>query len=341
MSRPTVFQQRVIALVGTLAMLAFAAPAAANTPDRMTESDTSINCQAVPNIGGVMRVAASVSSLGGVEGFLSYWADPADPALDPPTLVSQGVETVIGADGSITAIFQMYLPGDLGLEGDAEPIFVGAAELNAIVEPTGDVEQILERTQNGNGRFVQRGGRQALTVTDGAVVVPTGGTFELAGAECIGRQQVVEMFATQPNAYVATGQLIQLDCFFETATGFVVLSGQSGATETFVGALIVDGTNVFFGEAVVPELNLHGAQSSIALPMDGDPSVIASADVSASFSVVERSKEKFLTETGWAMETAYLFGVDGSLSMHGPGLSLQLPMDGCSANAQVGISHSI
>ena len=48
-----------------------------------------------------------------------------------------------------------------------------------------------------------------------------------------------------------------------------------------------------------------------------------------------------LTETGWAMETAYLFGVDGSLSMHGPGLSLQLPMDGCSANAQVGISHSI
>ena len=327
---------RAIALLGALAMLSVAAPTAADTPERTTETDTMIACETVTNDGGTIRFVAISTNLGGPSGFLIYWADPGSP----PTLESQGVDVVIGADGSITATFDMYLPGDLGLEGDPEPIFVGTAELTATVEPTGDVEQILSRNQNGNQRTVISGGRQALAITGGEVTVPTGGTFDLPGTGCSGRQQVTEIVSTQPNADVSTGHLIQLDCFFETANGFVAVNGQSGATETFVGALIVDGTHVYFGEASAPRVDLRSVDASIALPMDGDPSVVATADVRARFSVLERAKGRVETESGWAAETAYLFGVDGTVSIDAPGLSLELPMDGCFADAQVGISHS-
>ena len=327
---------RAIALLGALALLSIAAPAAANTPERTTEHDTTIRCESVANEAGVIRFAVGSSDLGGPSGFLIYLADP----NDLPTLVSDGVDVAIGADGSITATFDMYLPGDLGLEGDPEPIFVGTAELVAYVEPTGDVEQILSRNQNGNQRTVITGGRQGLAITGGEVTVPTAGSFDLPGTDCSGRQQVTEIVSTQPNADVSTGHLIQVDCFFETADGFIAVSGQSGETETYVMAIIVDGADVYFGEASAPRVDLRGVQASIALPMDGDPSVVATANVSGRFSVVERAKGRFETDSGWATETAYLFAVNGTVSVDAPGISAELPMDGCFANAQIGIGHS-
>ena len=87
-------------------------------------------------------------------------------------------------------------------------------------------------------------------------------------------------------------------------------------------------------------MTLRGVRASVSLPMDGDPNVVAAADVSARFSTIERDKGKLTTESGWAMETAYLLGVDGVVSIDGPAGALELPMDACFATAQIGISQS-
>jgi hypothetical protein len=115
-TRFTIFAALVMPLI-------IAAPVAAHTPLDFTEDATSMACDAVTSEAGTVRLTASVSSLSGPAGFLLFWADPADPAFDPPTLVSMGMDASIEADGSLTATYDMFTPGDVGIIA-GEPVFV-------------------------------------------------------------------------------------------------------------------------------------------------------------------------------------------------------------------------
>jgi hypothetical protein len=340
MFRPTRLHHRFLAVVGALAMLTIAAPVAANTPQRITETDTSLVCDSVTGDAGTIRVRASLSSTGGPTGFLNYWTAGTDPAVEQPTLVSQGVDVIIGTDGSITATFQMFTPGDLGLEGEAEPIFVGISELMALVSPTGEVEEIVEREQNGNHRFVALGGRQALMVTDGEAVVPTAGAFDLTGSVCEGRQQVVHMFTTQPDALVSNQHLIHLVCVVETANGLVSVGAQGSLNDTVLFLDIVDGTESYFGFTTAADISTHGVSGRVEAPMVGDPSVVAIADVSTRFSVIDRFKFRIPEGSGWIMQTYYLYSVSGTISVDAPGFSLDVPMENCLAAAAVRMDYA-
>ena len=340
MFRPTRLHLRYLAVVSAVAMLTIAAPAAASTPQRITETETSLVCDTVTGGSGTIRMRASLSSVSGSIGFLNYWKAGTDPAADQPTLVSQGVDVSSGADGSISATYQMFIPGDLGLEGEAEPIFVGIAELAATISPTGDVEEIVEREQNGNHRFVAIGDRQALMVTDGEAVVPTAGEFALTGSVCEGRRQVVHMFTTQPNALVSNMFLINLVCAVETANGLVSVGAQGSLNDTFLALDIVDGTDSYFGFMSSPDISTHGVTGRVEAPMVGDPSVIATADVSTRFSVIERFKFRFPEGSDWIMQTRYRHAVSGTISIDAPSFSLDIPMESCAAASFIRMDYT-
>jgi hypothetical protein len=337
---PTIhLKPALAALLAAATVVALAAPVAAGAPVRETISETSIHCADVTAPGGRIRVVAGTDSLGGAGGLLHYWAPGSDPTTSPPTLVSGGVTVTVGADGSIIATFDLFIPGDLGLSEAGEPIFVGTAELVVSTE-AGDPTRIDRRVQVGNTVFLVRGISQELTITAGGVDVPTVGTFDLAGGECAGTRKVESTFATQPDAVIGSRELIEVGCFLETSTGFVFLDAQAGVTETFVTLIVLDGDALLFGQAVDPELSLRGLEATLALPLDGDPSVVGTASIDARFEVTDRTKVRALTPDGWESETVYDLAVEGVIAVEVAGRSLELPMDGCSAGAQIGISKA-
>jgi hypothetical protein len=314
-TRFTIFAALVVPLI-------IAAPAAAHAPLDFTEDATSVACEAVTSDAGTVRLTASVSSLSGPTGFLLFWGAPADPAFDQPTLVSMGMNASIQPDGSLTATYDMFTPGDLGITA-GEPVFVGTAELSTTLSPIGPAQVIDEVTRNGNSQFRIQGTSQTLAVA-GSLTVPTAGTFELAG--CVGEREILAFFATQPDADVSTIDRTRVECFWVTDDGFVALEAQADENDVFVQVLVIDGSGAYFGLAV-PSLSLDGIDATVALDPTG------SAEISADFTSFERIKFKDKTENHWVMVTLDLLSVDGTISIDTPGGTQQLAMDDASCLA--------
>jgi hypothetical protein len=312
---------RFSSLAALVVPLVAAAPVAAHAPLDFTEDATSMACEAVTSETGTVRLTASVSSLSGPAGFLLFWADPADPAFDPPTLVSMGMDATIEADGSLTATYEMFIPGDEGVIA-AEPVFVGTAQLTTSLT-AGPVQVIDQVTRNGNSQFRKQGTSQELAVA-GEVTVPTGGTFELAG--CVGEREVLAFFATQPDADVSTIDRTRIECFWVTDDGFVALEAQADENDVFVQVLVIDGSGAYFGLAV-PSLSPDGIDATVALDSAG------SAEISADFTSFERIKFKDKTENHWVMVTLDLLSVDGTISIDTPGGAQVLAIDDASCLA--------
>ena len=317
-------------LLAAMTLIVLAGPVAARSPLRATSSETSLECPAVSGATGIIRIGLGVHDAG-AGGLLRYWAPGSDPATSIATLGSQAVSATIGADGSITGTFDMYLP----VIGEDEPVFVGTAELTVSTKP-GQVSEFDRREQVGNHQQIVRGINQELIVTTGSVDVPTAGAFDLAGGECIGTRTVETSFATQPDVMVSSRELIEADCFVETPSGFVAINAQSGITDTFAIVIVADGADVYFTEVTDPELTVRALTANAPIPLDGDPSVVGNVTIDARFDVVERFKGRTITPDGWQIETAYDLAASGVISIEAPGLSLALPMDGCFVVAQVG-----
>jgi hypothetical protein len=314
-TRFTIFAALVVPLI-------IAAPAAAHAPLDFTEDATSMACEAVTSETGTVRLTASVSSLSAPAGFLLFWAAPADPAFDPPTLVSMGMAATIEADGSLTATYDMFTPGDLGITA-GDPVFVGIAELTTTLSPIGPAQVIDEVTRNGNSQFRIQGTSQTLAVA-GSLTVPTAGSFELAG--CAGEREILAFFGTQPDADVSTIDRTRVECFWVTDDGFVALEAQADENDVFVQVLVIDGSGAYFGLAV-PSLSPDGIDATVALDPTG------SATISAEFASIERIKFKDKSENHWVMVTLDLLSVDGTISIETPGGQQALAMDDASCLA--------
>jgi hypothetical protein len=324
----------IAAMAATLAILAVTGPVAANQPIRTTRTNTFVVCESVTGSAGTIRLAAGVDDAGS-SGTLQFWAAPGDPTTAAPSLVSLESTVTVGPDGTITAAFDMYLP-EFGLDVP-EPIFVGTAHLSITTE-RGVAEPVDEAEQRGNTRIVTRGVREILTIVSGSVAVPTAGSFDLTGDACAATRESLTISETDPSATIEKRELIELTCFFETATGIVFVDAQSGVTETFVSVTVIDSNGVSFGETKDPDLSIDGIQGTVAL--EGDPNVVGTADISADFDVSVRDKGRIATPEGWEAETVYVFAVNGTVSLELAGLSLVLPMDTCSADAQIGMGKT-
>lgn len=68
--------------------------------------------------------------------------------------------------------------------------------------------------------------------------------------------------------------------------------------------------------------------------------MFGTTQVSADFDVAFRDKSRIATREGWESETVYDFSLDGTIRVEVPGLSRALPMDGCLADAQIGMGKS-
>jgi hypothetical protein len=295
---------------------------AAQAPLAFSEKSTSVACESVTGEAGTVRLTASVSSLSGATGFLVFWAAPADPDFDQPTLVSQGMNAIVETDGSLTATYDMFIPGDLGIT-EGEPVFVGTAELATALSAVGPAEGIDEVTRNGNSQFRIQGTSQTLAV-GGSVTVPTGGTFALTG--CSGEQEMLAFFATQPDASVSTIDRTRIECFWVTQDGFVALEAQADENDLFAAVLVIDASGVYFGLGV-PSLAPDGIGANIVLDPTG------SAIISADFISVERVKFKEKTGDHWVMVTLDLLSVDGTIAIETPGGSQALAVDDASCLA--------
>lgn len=314
-TRFTIFAALVVPLI-------IAAPAVAHAPLVFNEASTAVACEAVTSDAGTVRLTASVSSVSGSTGFLLYWAAPADPAFDQPTLISLGMNAILEADGSLSATYDMFTPGDLGIT-DGDPVFVGTAELTTSVPAGGPAEVIDAVTRNGNSQFRIRGTSQTLAVA-GSLTVPTEGAFELAG--CSGEREVLAFFATQPDADVSTIDRTRIECFWGTEDGFVALDAQADENDVFVAVLVIDDSGAYFGLAV-PSLSRDGIDATVALDSAG------SAEISAAFASVERIKFKDKSVNHWVMVTLDLLSVDGMISIDTPGGAQVLAMDDASCLA--------
>ena len=319
-------------LGGSVLALAMAAPVAGHPRLDFTEESTSVACKAVPGEAGTVRLTASVSSLSGSAGFLLFWDAAADPALGPPTLVSLALHTTLQADGSLLASYDMFIPGDLGVT-EAEPIFVGTAQLTTTLSATGPAELIDQVNRNGNSQFRIQGTSQTLGVA-GSVTVPTAASFDLAG--CTGEREVLAFFATQPDADVSTIDRTRLDCFWVTDDGFVVLEAQADENDVFVAVLVLDASGVSSGLSV-PSLSPAGIDAAVSLDSTG------SATISADFTSGERVKFMERTDDGWVMVTLDQLLAAGTIAIDAPGASQTLAMDeaSCLADARKVISLAI
>ena len=313
---------RASILAGFLVAVAVAPPATAHAPLMITDETTSLACESVTGPAGTIRLTASVSGLSGPSGFLLFWASPADPAFEPPTLVSMGTDAAVGADGSLTATYDMYIPGDLGVTV-AEPVFVGSAELTTTLSVLGPKEVIDEVTRNGNSRFRIQGSNQMLAVS-GTASIPTGGTFELAG--CTGSHEVLAYFATQPDARVSTIDRTRIDCFWATDDGIVAIEAQADENDVFASVLVFDASGWYFGLAT-PELTPAGLEAATGLDPDG------SAFVSADFTRGDRAKYRADADGGWVMVTIQALSVAGTMTIDTSAGIRQLTMDDASCVA--------
>lgn len=313
---------RASILAGFLVAVAVAPPATAHAPLKFTDETTSVACESVTGPAGTIRLTASVSRLSGSSGFLLFWAPPADPAFEPPTLVSMGTDAAVGADGSLTATYDMYIPGDLGITA-AEPVFVGSAELTTALSGLGPIEVIDEVTRNGNSQFRIQGSNQMLAV-GGTATIPTGGTFELAG--CTGWHEVLAFFATQPDAQISTIDRTRIDCFWATDDGIVAIEAQADENDVFASVLVFDASGWYFGLAV-PELSPAGLQASMGL----DP--FGSTTISADFARGDRVKYRADADGGWVMVTVQPFSVAGTMTIDTPAGIRQLTMGDASCMA--------
>ena len=323
--------KRSRAILAALAMVAIpAAPAAAHAPLRSADDTTAVTCDALTGDAGTVRLAAGASSASGSGGFLRFWSAGLDPNADQPTLVSMGVTAGVAPDGTFTATYEMFSPGDLGIT-DTEPVFVGTAELTASVAPIGDVVLVDVKNRNGNDQFRMEGTRQALSVT-GSVGVPTAGTFPLTG--CEGERESLTFFVTQPDASVSTIDRTRIECFWTTGDGFIGLDAQADDDEVFAQVTVIEGGGASFGLGM-PALTPEGVDATIELDTGG------TASLAADFTAVERIKFKAPSENHWVMVTIEILSVAGTLSVDRPGGALQLPMDDASCLADARTVRSL
>ena len=323
--------------VAAIAIGAFAGPVAAHAPDLTTEVSTSVVCEEITSADGTIRFFAEHSSTVGARGFLNYWEAGADPAFTQPTLRGMGMTAEIQPDGSISASYDMYIPGDAGIV-EAAPVFVGVAEVSAALAPSGDPQLVDERLRNGNRQFVLQGARQPLSV-GGTASIPTAGTFDVTDADCVGLREALTTFSTRPDVDVSTIDRTQIGCFIEMADGFVSLDAQADGDDVSIGVFVMNAEGVFFGLAV-PNLTPDGIEADVELrpAVDGGGPVVGNADVAAFFEPFLRTKFKDRGDDGWVMVTINDLAVDGSITLDLPGGSRILPMDSCLADARAVIS---
>jgi hypothetical protein len=229
-----------LTLIGGL--LATPAAVSADGVVRFSEHAVNLFCDAAGEEGELHLFAGSSSEFGE---FAELFADaaPVNPELGPD--ISGATDQVVVAETAAGATLDVTIP-----LVDREENAVGSAVIHAEMTLNGDVFT-LEPFRDGN-RWVRTTGTIAFMDVTGTLDLPEPyPDFTLEFLGCGGEIVDVEVFETQPHAFVNANEGIILDCFWEDAEGtFAFLFAVNDEFGTFADTgLFSEGVVDLFGSS--------------------------------------------------------------------------------------------
>ncbi|HET9565705.1 MAG TPA: hypothetical protein VFP27_14655, partial [Mycobacterium sp.] len=276
---------------GFALVLAVAAPGvvSADPAVRFNEHGVAIFCDAAGPEGELHLFGVTSSEFGDfAELFAS--AAPVDPEAPPDVSGTTDAVTVVEAGGGAT--FTITIP--LGMD-------VGNAIVDAVLTPTGEVIT-LEPFRDGN-RWVKTTGTIAVMEVTGTLDLPGDlPDFSLSDLGCGGEIFDVEVFETQPHAFVIENEGVIVDCTWASDGTFAHLFAVNDSFGTFAEAsLFTEGVVDLFGST--EEVTLDGTSLEVDIPLfnfiteepesaSASSTLTASGDPVTSIVISQNSREK-------------------------------------------------
>ena len=232
-------------------LLATPAAVSADGAVRFSEHGVLISCDAAGPEGELHLFAVTSSEF---EDFAELFADaaPVDPESPPELQGATNDVTVVEAGGGATLTTTIPLVGPDGSDA-------GDAVVTAELTPTGEVI-VLEPFRDGN-RWIKTTGTVAIMEVTGTLDLPDGfPDFMLEDLGCDGEIFDLNVFETQPHAFVNGNEGIVLDCFWEDAEG------------SFAGVFAVNDEFGVFADAFIfseGAVDLFGSTDAITFDATG------------------------------------------------------------------------
>lgn len=337
--------RRALAVLAAVSLLGAALPGVtlAARAERFTEVHTSLFCDGLSIGDNTGFLSVDISDVFGTFGSLVVWEPPAEPFVDPPSIISGDAEISLSTDGTaLHASFEMWTfdPNNDPPFGD----FVGEATLAASLTALGEPEPFSFSFKEGNRLIRVEGIRQALGV-QGTVVAPDASTGDLS--TCGAATESVTFFGTNPAgvpaSFVSRFEQTSLSCHWETDGTFVDLSAFSDEFGTFSDLFLSSDTGFIAGSSADTVLTTTVYSAAFELATEqGEPAGTATASA-----VLTPTGEQFHTidrQGGFTFKFhGELISVDGTLQLSTASGDQTLTMDdeSCVASTGQGVSHSV
>lgn len=243
----------------TLVAGLMAAPAAVSATALVRFSDHAVNffCDAAGPEGELHLFAGSSSEFGEFAELFA-WAAPVDPESPPDISGATNEVDVAEAGGGATLTTTIPLVDPDGVE-------LGDAVIDATLTPTGEV-LTLEPFREGN-RWIKTTGTIAFMDVTGTLELPGElPDFMLEDLGCGGEIADVEVFETQPHAFVFANEGIFIDCFWESDGTFAHLFAVDDEIGPYAEAsLFTEGERDFFGST--DAVSLDATSLAVEIPL--------------------------------------------------------------------------
>ncbi len=185
--------RRVLALLALAALLVGILPGAvaAARPTTTEVESTVVSC-GITTETGFVGLYAEVNSQFGDFGDLQFWASPADPGEDAPTVISSEA-AISGTPSAIEAMYTL-----VEFDPTIDPPFgdpAGEATLVAELTPIGDPQSVDDRFREGNSWQEVQGTVQPQAVT-GTLTMPGEAPVDIT--DCFGETSQLTITRSQP-----------------------------------------------------------------------------------------------------------------------------------------------
>ena len=219
---------------------------------------------------------------------------------------------------------EMFLEEHDGENGNGEPLFVGTAIINAVLEPIGDPETFEDRFRDGNRWVTVREAFQELAVSGSAVLDDF---FDVDLSECFGSQFESEFTSTNPNAFVGRFEDHFLECALEDTEAFGFLFAATSDFGTFVDVFIETSEGFLFGftedatftdselSAVIDLFADEGENGENGENGNGGP--VAQAIVDGTLTSLGTSTSNIVFQNGRVKSVVETFDVTGTVEVNG------------------------
>jgi hypothetical protein len=317
--------RRILAILAGMlvATAAITGTALAARADRFTDTQAVVFCEGLTNDAGTVFAIAAVSDQFGSFGDLAFWAAPSSPEADPPTWIA--VSSLVMLEGSVlTVTFDL-----VEFDESADPPFgdpVGQATLTATLTPIGDPTSFRFQDHFGNQTQLVEGTSQELSVS-GTLELPEDITYEDLGG-CFGLTETFSVLTTNPASGIFHSAQLELNCFWETADGFVGLFAvATNEGDVFADIFVADATGEYFGFNAGSLTTEAFAATWDLFPAGGGEDPVGTAEASATLTPGDRINDLFSFDNFKVHVTGQAYVVDGALMLETPGGPQELTMD--------------